>query len=200
MKRTGIHLTMISVAVIVVSMLLGSMLSMLTPEALAEDGEQQGSVIEPDGEDISESLPQPEAVTGGLKGGNTEAVKKGRLPGFEDKEINADPEIFCYLLNSDVVLDKPDGMANIMAENDPGNLSPMQLCYYLEGTDELIYVSPMLQPGEYLNGDNLLVKLKKGDYSVNAVISVYDENSMELKTTFHQAVNLTVNQKLLGIF
>lgn len=207
MNKSGLNLTLLAAAVIVVSIGLAGLLSMATPEdayLADENSTASGDVIdepadEPADED-GDAPTQPAPVKGGLSGGNPEAVKEGRLPGYEDKEINSDPDTFCYLINSDVTLDKPDGIANIMAENDPGNLSSMQLCYYLTDTDELIYVSPMLQPGQHLNGDNLSVKLKKGSYKVSAAINVYDPDTEELKTTFHQDVTVTVNQKFLGIF
>lgn len=198
---------LLAAAVIVVSIGLAGLLSLATPEDAYLEGvgsSTPGSTIGEPTDDPAEeeapSRPAPEPVKGGLSGGNPEAAKEGRLPGYEDKEINADPETFCYLINSDVTQEKPGGMANIMAENDPGNIGNMQLCYYLQETDELIYVSPMLEPGYHINGDSLSVKLKKGSYKVSAAINVYDEETKELKTTFHQDVTITVKQKFLGIF
>lgn len=207
MNKSGLNLTLLAAAVIVVSITLAGLLSIATPEDAYLEGDNStsvgGVIDEPDGEPSEEDAEpptQPEPVKGGLSGGNPEAVKEGRLPGYEDKAINADQDTFCYLINSDVTLEKPDGIANIMAENDPGNLSAMQLCYYLTDTDELIYVSPILLPGQHINGDSLSVKLKKGSYKVSAAINVYDADTDELKTTFHQDVTVTVNQKFLGIF
>lgn len=200
MKKSGLQLTLLTLLVVVVSIVLAAGLSALT---VSDNG-----IISPGGEAIApptqeepdqSSDPGP-APNGGLPGGNEEAVLAGRLPGFEASDINTDPDTFCYLINSDVALEKPDAPANIMVENDPGNLCPMQLCYYLEDTEELIYTSAMIYPGQHVASDTLSVKLKKGEYKVNAVISVYDDVTMDLKTTFHETVNLTVNQKFLGIF
>lgn len=208
MNKSGLNLMLLAAAVIVVSIALAGLLSLATPkDAYMESAGSSApgntigeSTDDPADEDVAPSRPEPEPVKGGLAGGNPEAAKEGRLPGYEDKEINADPDTFCYLINSDVTQEKPGGMANVMAENDPGNVGNMQLCYYLEETGELIYVSPMLQPGYHVNGDSLSVKLKKGSYKVSAAINVYDEETKELKTTFHQDVTITVKQKFLGIF
>ena len=201
MKKSGLQLTLVAVLVVVVSIALAAGLSALT---LPDTG-----AIAPGGETIAPPTPEENpdqsagpgpSPNGGLPGGNEEAVLAGRLPGFEGNDINTDPDTFCYLINSDVALEKPDGPGNIMVENDPGNLCPMQLCYYLEETEELIYTSAMIYPGQHVASDTLSVKLKKGTYQVNAVISVYDDVTMDLKTTFHETVTLTVNQKFLGLF
>lgn len=202
MKNSSINLTLIAVLTVALSLGLAVALSMITPAVDLELPSSAGSsavgVTIPDSS--ADSKPNTQPTVGGLPGGNKDAVKPGRLPGYEDAAINSDPDTFCYLLNSDITQEKPGSTANIMVENDPGNNCPMQLCYYLDDSDELIYVSPMLQPGEHINGDTLTVKQKKGEYKLNAVISVYDNETGELKTTFHERVTLTVNQKLFGLF
>lgn len=207
MNKSGMQLMGIAVVTILVSIGLAAILSGMTPEGeYIPSGDKSSSTPAdddreiPDTDDEPSEKPVPQPVKGGIKGGNEEAIRSGRLPGFEDKEINADPETFCYLLNSDVTLDSPEAQGSIMVENDPGNNCPMQLCYYLDDTEELIYVSPMLAPDQHIELDALSKKLKKGEYKVNAVISVYDDETLELKTTFHEEVTLTVNQKFLGIF
>lgn len=203
MNRSGIGMTLLSIALVVVAVLSAVLLSAATPEDSYIDGNNNQQTGENPGSSSAADpsrLPNPEPLKGGLSGGNTSAICEGRLPGFEDQAPNDDPDVFCYLLNSEVVLETPDGVANILAENDPGNLSLMQLCYYLDTTGELVYVSPMLEPGQHINGDELTVKLEKGSYKINAVITVYDEQTLEPKTTFHQQVQLTVSDKFLGIF
>ena len=183
-------------------MILAAGLSFLTPsgsEFESPSSTSQSELTDKDDENtITKPIIKPSA--GGIEGGNKEAVQTGRLPGYEEKEINTDPESFCYLINSEVVFDKPDAVGNIMIENNPGNICPMQLSYYIEGTDQLIYTSAMIYPNEYVSGDKLLTKLKKGQYDINAVISVYDADTMELKTSFYEKVTLTINNKFLGLF
>lgn len=208
MNRSGLQLTAIAAALILVSIGMAALLSGLTPAGDyipppdKDSSTDIGSEI-PDNNDDGDTpeKPVPQPTGGGIKGGNKEALVSGRLPGSEDKDENPDPESsFWYSINSDVILDSPEAPGNIMAENNPGNVHPMQLCYYMEDTEELIYVSPMIAPDQHVETDALAKKLKKGEYKINAVISVYDDETMDLKTTFHEEVNLTVNQKFLGIF
>lgn len=204
MRKSSLQLTIISILSVVVAIGLAAMLSSFTPQGnavLPPDTSQSGSTtpdkVPPVG---GASKPSPEPVKGGIQGGNPAAAQEGRLPGYESHDINTAPDQFCYLLNSTVEFAEPDAPGNIMVENTPGNLCPMQLCYYRSDTDELIYVSPMLKPGTHISTDTLTAKLKKGEYTVNAVLSVYDETTLELKTTFHEEVTLTVKEKFLGIF
>lgn len=208
MNKSGFQLTLIAVLVIMASIGMAAILSGLTPEGdyIPTDDEGSSSVTD-SGDEIPEggnedtgSKPSTQTVKGGIKGGNEDALQSGRMPGYEDKEINSDPDTFIYRFSSDITLETPEAPGSIMVENDPGNSCPMQLCYYMEDTEELIYVSPMIYPDEHIETDTLSKKLKKGEYKVNAVISVYDDATMELKTTFHEEVTLTVNQKFLGIF
>lgn len=207
MKQSGIHLTIIAALVIAMSIGLAAVLSMLTPAVIEGENPGDSGISQPADEDLDtaqedDPQPIPPAPNGGHEGGNTDAVKSGRLPnsGYEDTPINNKPDNFVYLLSPDVTLESPDAVGNIKVENNPGNTCPMQLCFYREDTGELVYTSAMIQPDEYIDGDSLSVKLKKGEYKINAVISVYDEATTELKTTFHEAVTLTVHQKFLGIF
>ncbi|MEG1943753.1 MAG: hypothetical protein RRY54_06700 [Angelakisella sp.] len=194
MKKSGFELTMVSVLVIIISIGLAAILSGLTPKGDVIPSEEESSSSR------SETIDEETATDGGIKGGNKDAVRSGRLPGHEDKAVNSDPDRFFYSLNSHVVLDSPDAEGSIMLENNPGNVCPLQLCYYLEDTEEPVYISPLLAPDEHIETDKLTKKLKKGEYKINAVISVYDDETLELKTTYHEEVKLTVNQKLLGIF
>lgn len=208
MNKNGFQLTAIAAALILTSIGMAALLSGLTPEgdyiptADKESSSATGSEIPDDNSDEDTGGdPAQQPASGGIKGGNKDALVSGRLPGSEDKDENPEPEnSFWYSINSDVILESPEAEGNIMAENNPGNTHPMQLCYYLEDTEELVYLSPMIAPDEHVETDALSKKLKKGEYKINAVISVYDEETMELKTTFHEEVNLTVNQKFLGIF
>lgn len=142
-----------------------------------------------------------DAPTGGYPGGNEEAVVDGRLPGYEDQEINTNADAFNYLLNSGVTFDQPGGEGDIMVENTPGNMYPMQLQYRLTDTGELIYTSAMLKPGQSIQKDRLSVTLEEGFYDVTATLTVYDDQSMEAITTFSQDIVIRVKRKkFLGIF
>lgn len=132
-------------------------------------------------------------VDGGLKGGNQDAVKKGRLPSSADKPINTDPDVFLYKINHTISFDSPTSDGTIMIENDPGNKNSMQLYIYLNDTQRLVYTSPMLSPNEHINGDKLQARLKKGEYQATVVIGVYDMETQAIETTIYDDAKLTVN-------
>ena len=137
---------------------------------------------------------------GGIKGGNVAAVKDGRLQANANKPQNQNPDIFSYSLNHSITFSSPEADGTIMVENDPGNKDAMQLCLYVGDEQKLIYASAMLQPNQHINGDKLLVKLKKGEYSATAVISVYDTETDELKTSIYDEVKITVDDSWFSMF
>ncbi len=137
---------------------------------------------------------------GGIKGGNEAAVKNGRLPGSDNKPINQNPEIFAYRINKNLSFKKPDAVGTIMAENDPGNTDSMQLCIYIGEEQKLIYASAMIRPNQYVNGDKLFVKLKKGEYPATAVISVYNTDTGELKTSIYEEIKVRVDDSWFNLF
>ncbi len=138
------------------------------------------------------------AVDGGVKGGNPDVVKEGRLPTSEGKPINTNPEVFSYKLNQNISFESPTEAGSIKVENDPGNNDAMQLCIYLNDTQRLVYASPMLNPNQHIDSDKLLARLNKGEYDATAVIGVYDKLSHAIKTTIYNDVKLIVNDTWLN--
>ena len=169
--------------------------------ASEEDSDEEDAGERQEEDAHNQSGSQIDAPVGGYPGGNEDAVVDGRLPGYEDKEINTNADAFNYLLNSGVTFDEPGGEGDIMVENTPGNLYPMQLQYYLTDTGELIYTSAVLKPGQSIQRDRLSVTLEQGFYDVTATLTVYDDQSMEAITTFAQEIVIQVKRKkFLGIF
>ena len=187
MKKTGFVLTFVCILVVAVSIGAAALLASAPPPAdghAASSGSQSSAPADP-GE-----LEDNEGVD------HQQAVHDGRLPGYEDAEINTDRNAFFYLLNSEVVFDKPSAAGNVMIENTVGNVYNMDVGFALEDTGEEIYRSAVLEPGQYVVSDKLDVLVKKGVYDVLATISVFDPDTGDLVETYSENIVLTVNNKL----
>ncbi len=94
-------------------------------------------------------------------------VTDGVLPGVEHIEKVPEGEIR-FLINDNVVFESDREKGNFMFEN-PGSCeySLEFFVYEIIGdgeTENLIYSSPRIKPGQCLSGDKLPKKLKKGVY------------------------------------
>ena len=67
----------------------------------------------------------PEAEGGGKDWSST--VEKGRLPGFEDANVNNDGRYFFYQICKDVEFSRPDAPGNVLIENTTGNTFDMRV-------------------------------------------------------------------------
>ena len=188
MKKTGFALTLICMLVVAVSIGAAALLAKASPPVEDVDAPaSRPSSVSP--ADPGELEPNGDVDHG-------EAVKDGRLPGYEDADINTDRNAFFYLLNSEVVFDKPAASGNVMIENTTGNLYNMEVAFTLEESGEEIYRSALLEPGQYVASDKLDVLLKKGDYDALATIGVYDPDTGDLVETYSENITITVNNKL----
>ena len=187
MKRTGFVLTFICILVVAASLGAAALLAGATPP-LDDTETSSGS-----GSSVSADPGEMEPNKGV---DHQAAVHDGRLPGYEDAEINTDRNAFFYLLNSEVVFDKPSASGNVMIENTVGNTYNMDVAFTLEETGEEIYHSAVLEPGQYVVSDKLDVRMEKGVYDVLATISVLSPDTGELVETYSENIVLTVNNKL----
>ena len=194
------------IVVVCLSVSIGIMLSGVSSQTLVTGGvgnsssETQRDPNKDSDDEEKNDQPQTPEQAEGPSGGNQDVVKKGRLPGYEDRAINTDPDTVSYLINGEVSFSEPDAIGNIKIENNPGNLCAIQVTYYIEETTEKIYCSPILMPGEYIDADKLTEDVKKGIYPVNAVISIYDLETLELQDSSYENVTVIVEDKLFGIF
>ena len=66
----------------------------------------------------------------------------------------------------------------------------------LADSGEVIYTSPELQPGEYLEYDLFEKELEKGEYDVTATIFANDPDTGEEKGVFSENIQIIVKNKL----
>jgi len=121
-------------------------------------------------------------------------VAEGRLPGFEDTPVNNDGRYFFYQLCREVEFARPTAPGSVLIENTPGNLYDMQVEYSLD--DDVIYLSPVLQPGEHLIKDCLWEELPEGTYDVQARVCVLDPDTGENTDNFYENITVVVKNKL----
>lgn len=121
-------------------------------------------------------------------------VAEGRLPGFEDTPVNNDGRYFFYQLCREVEFARPTAPGSVLIENTPGNLYDMEVEYTLD--DEVIYLSPVLRPGEHLINDCLWEELPEGTYDVQARIAVLDPDTGDNTENFYENITIIVKNKL----
>lgn len=91
----------------------------------------------------------------------------GTLPGVEHIEDVPEGEIR-FLINDNVVFESDGKTGSFMFENPESCEYSLQFFVYEiigDGeTENLIYISPMLEPGQFVSGDKLPKKLERGTY------------------------------------
>ena len=122
-------------------------------------------------------------------------VLEGRLPGFEDTPVNNDGRYFFYQLCREVEFPRASAPGNVLIENTTGNLYDMQVEYTLDG-EGIIYLSPVLQPGQHLISDCLWAELPEGTYDVQARVCVLDPNTGDNTESFYESITVIVKNKL----
>lgn len=122
-------------------------------------------------------------------------VAEGRLPGFEDTPVNNDGRYFFYQLCREVEFSKPTAPGGVLIENTPGNLYDMQVEYSLEDYG-VIYLSPVLEPGQHIINDRLREELPEGEYDVQARVCVLDPDTGDNTENFYENITVIVKNKL----
>lgn len=81
-----------------------------------------------------------------------------------------------FRLNKTVTFKDGHSMGDIMLENPKACEFDLEFSFYTLDS-ELIYVSPRLKPGEYINNDKLKKRLKKGVYECVYKATAYEEGA-----------------------
>ena len=86
------------------------------------------------------------------------------------------PISFVYSLNARPVFKTGAEQGTLFLENPKENTGSIKVLFYLDATDELLYVSPLVAPGDSENYGTLTVPLEKGEYAVTAAIQLFDDD------------------------
>lgn len=96
----------------------------------------------------------------------------GSLPGETAVDEIPEGEIR-YLINKNIYFEHCWAQGNIMFENPVLSRYSLKLSIYNE-KGNLIYASPMLEPGQYVQRDKLKKVLKPGTYNCSYAVNAYD--------------------------
>lgn len=168
MRSSGAKLTLISLLVIATAVGLAWVLAWATPEAEGTVGENW-----------------------------TPTVEQGRLPGFEDANVNNDGRYFFYQICKAVEFSRPDAPGNVLIENTTGNAFDMRVEYESEEYG-VVYRSPVLQPDTHLLRDRLTEELPEGTYLVTANVYVLDPETGGEEEVFQEKIELRVKKPFFG--
>lgn len=83
-----------------------------------------------------------------------------------------------YLINKKIVFESPYTMGDVMLEN-PGSCGyDLQFLIY-NAKGEMIYTSPMIKPGQYLEKDKLSAVVGKGEFKCSYTAQAYTDGEYQ---------------------
>lgn len=83
-----------------------------------------------------------------------------------------------YLINKKMVFDDPYSMGDVMLENPESCDYDLQFVIYnVHG--EMLYTSPMIKPGQYLEKDKLSTVVRAGEYKCSYSAQAYKNGELQ---------------------
>lgn len=83
-----------------------------------------------------------------------------------------------YLINKKIVFDDPYSMGDVMLENPESCDYDLQFVIYnVHG--EMLYTSPMIKPGQYLEKDKLSTVVSAGEYKCSYSAQAYKNGELQ---------------------
>lgn len=101
-----------------------------------------------------------------------ETVEKG-----EESNEKLDKTQLAIKINSTVTLESGLKKGEFGIENKGNNVYDVIVKIYIKETNELIYTSPKLRPGEKIEKTSLDKRIEKGSYKAIAYFEAYDEDN-----------------------
>ena len=111
-------------------------------------------------------------------------VSEGVLSGVDpDVHIMNVPEgEIRYLINKRIVFEDKYSLGSVMLENPETCLYDIKFVIYRDN-GEMIYTSPMIKPGEYLEKDKLTEVLDSGEYNCSYSAQAYLNGELQGEVT-----------------
>lgn len=125
-------------------------------------------------------------------------VVVGSLEGYTDEELAAlladrvEEGMIAFSLNTQMVLDGPDGRAQVLFENPANNAKLLRLVLVRDDTGQQLYATGYVAPGSYVDEAAFEVPLEPGAYSCTATITSYREDTKKLIGEVAAEVTVTV--------
>lgn len=115
------------------------------------------------------------------KGGE---VCDGILPNVDESlHINEVPEgEIRYLINKKIIFESPYSLGDVMIENPESCEYDLQFVIY-NAQGEMLYTSPMLKPGQYIEKDKLSSVVKEGEYKCSYTAQAYKDGAYQGEVT-----------------
>lgn len=114
-----------------------------------------------------------QVIDGTLPYGDTEKLK-------EALQKQVDKSMLAIKINSNPYFETSTSEGMLGIENPSNNNYSFQVEITLDESEETIYTSPMLKPGQYILTDKLSYPLNEGSYQATAVFYAYDDNGTNI--------------------
>lgn len=101
-------------------------------------------------------------------------VCDGVLPSVDESlHIKEVPEgEIRYLINKKIIFESPYSLGDVMIENPESCGYDLQFVIY-NAQGEMLYTSPMIKPGQYVEKDKLSAVVKEGEYKCSYTAQAY---------------------------
>lgn len=111
-------------------------------------------------------------------------VNDGLLPGVEsDAHISDVPEgEIRYLINKRIMFENSYSQGSVMLENPESCRYDIKFIIYKDD-GEMIYTSPMIKPGQYLEKDKLSAVVKAGEYNCSYSAQAFLDGELKGEVT-----------------
>lgn len=115
------------------------------------------------------------------KGGT---VGDGLLPGVAaDEHITSVPDgEIRYLINKKIIFENKYALGSVMLENPKSCKYDIKFVIYKDD-GEMIYTSPMIEPGQFLEKDKLSTVVDPGEYDCSYSAQAYTNGEMQGEVT-----------------
>lgn len=111
-------------------------------------------------------------------------VCDGLLPNVDESlHITDVPEgEIRYLINKKIIFESPYSLGDVMIENPESCGYDLQFVIY-NAQGEMLYTSPMLKPGQYIEKDKLSSVVKEGEYKCSYTAQAYKDGAYQGEVT-----------------
>lgn len=96
-------------------------------------------------------------------------------------------------MNTEVIFNQGDGFGTIQAVNPEENQTVIAFDIFLADSDEILYSSGSISPGQYINKGKLNRTLKKGTYEAYAAVKMFDEETQKELNASKVVLSIVVN-------
>ena len=95
----------------------------------------------------------------------------------------ADGDYVRLKLDTTMRFDTSDDPGSVIIQNPPSNEYAIKVTTYIEGEDEEIYISGVIQPEQYVTEGKLLRKVEEGTYKTVSTVQFLDDESNVVGTS-----------------